>query len=664
MAGYAAEEVVGKAALDILHDRDEVARRAARLSEELCRPVPAGFEVFVAKARLGLADDQEWTCIRKDGVRVPVQLSITAMRDGAGAIIGLLGIAQDISRRREAQARVGQLAADLERRVKERTMDLEASQQRYEILAMVAPVGIYHTTAEGQCNYVNERWCELTGVTAVAAMGEGWAEALHPEDRAVVFEEWNRAVRQRRLFKMEYRYQRPDGRVAWVLGQAAAQRDAADAVVGYVGTVTDITERKHTELVTATFAELGRQLSAADSRRAAAGTIMIAADRLLHFDAALLHLLSTDRQRILRVLTVDTVNGWRTEHPGDSEARDPSLMFRRVLKQGAQLVFRDGPEHAAIPFESFGDAGRKSASLMFVPLRAGENTLGILSLQSYTARAYTKADIELLQSLADHAAGAFERLEAEETLHESEARFRGTFEQAAVGVAHIGLDGRWLRVNDWVCSLVGYPREELMAKTFQDITHPDDLEVDLENVRRMLAGEIAHYGMDKRYFHKDGSLVWIRLTVSLVRAEDGAPLYFISIIQDIRARKSAEDALRQAHHGLETRVRERTAELLRMNTVLHSEVEERKAIEQERERLIQKLQAALAEVKALSGLLPICGWCKKIRDDSGYWNSLEGYLKKSTGVDITHGICPECSAKLVVDLDKLADPLPTQPPAS
>jgi len=142
------------------------------------------------------------------------------------------------------------------------------------------------------------------------------------------------------------------------------------------------------------------------------------------------------------------------------------------------------------------------------------------------------------------------RIEAE--LSESEARFRATFEQAAVGIAHVAPDGRWLRVNRVLCDMVGYSCEELLAKTFQDITHPGDLGPDLEYVRRMLAGEIETYAMDKRYFHKGGSVVWINLTVTLVRSPSGAPDYFIAVIKDITERRRAEDERR----GLEAQLRQ------------------------------------------------------------------------------------------------------------
>ncbi len=139
-----------------------------------------------------------------------------------------------------------------------------------------------------------------------------------------------------------------------------------------------------------------------------------------------------------------------------------------------------------------------------------------------------------------------ERKRVETTLHESEERFRATFEQAAVGIAHIGLDGRFLRVNRKLCEILGYTQAELMRLTFQEITAPDYLDADLENVRKMLAKELTTYIMEKRYVRKDGSLVWANLTVSLAREPKGEPRYFISVIQEISRRKAMEEALRSS----------------------------------------------------------------------------------------------------------------------
>ena len=132
----------------------------------------------------------------------------------------------------------------------------------------------------------------------------------------------------------------------------------------------------------------------------------------------------------------------------------------------------------------------------------------------------------------------------ERALRESQERFRSAFGSAAVGMALVALDGRWLQVNRSLCEIVGYSEEELLTATFQAITHPDDLEADLGYVRQMLDGEIQTYQMEKRYFHKHGQVIWILSSVSLVRDAQDNPLYFISQIQDITARKQADEALR------------------------------------------------------------------------------------------------------------------------
>ena len=144
------------------------------------------------------------------------------------------------------------------------------------------------------------------------------------------------------------------------------------------------------------------------------------------------------------------------------------------------------------------------------------------------------------------------RKAAEDALRESEARFRGIFENAAVGMARVALDGTWLEVNGRLCEITGYTHDELLAKTFQDITHPDDLANDLDNLRQLLAEEIQRYSMDKRYIRKDGGIVWIALTVTIQRDDSGVPLYFISIVRDMTARKQAEEALRASEERFRT----------------------------------------------------------------------------------------------------------------
>jgi diguanylate cyclase (GGDEF)-like protein/PAS domain S-box-containing protein len=141
------------------------------------------------------------------------------------------------------------------------------------------------------------------------------------------------------------------------------------------------------------------------------------------------------------------------------------------------------------------------------------------------------------------------RKQAELALQQSEERFRNAFDTAAIGMAIVGLDGSWLEVNGALCRMLGYTEEELLDKTFVDVTHPDDLDLDLDYVRKLLNGDLEHYQMEKRYFHKTGDVIFVLLSVSLVRNERGEVIHFISQIEDVTARKSESDRIRQmAYH--------------------------------------------------------------------------------------------------------------------
>ena len=173
--------------------------------------------------------------------------------------------------------------------------------------------------------------------------------------------------------------------------------------------------------------------------------------------------------------------------------------------------------------------------------------------------------------------------------------FQNAFDHAAIGMALVAPDGTWLRVNRSVCRMTGYTEAEMLKMRFQDITHPEDLDLDLENVEKMLCGEVTTYQMEKRYLHKSGSIVWGLLSVSLVCDSAGKPLFFISQIQDISARKES----------------------------------------------IERLARADAEVKRLRrGLLKVCAWTKRIEVD-GRWVSIEEFLSQYLQLQLTHGMSDE-----------------------
>ncbi len=136
-----------------------------------------------------------------------------------------------------------------------------------------------------------------------------------------------------------------------------------------------------------------------------------------------------------------------------------------------------------------------------------------------------------------------ERKGAESARRVADEQFRTAFDDAPIGMALVAPDGEWLRVNPALCDIVGYTREELLGKTFQDITHPDDLDADVGLLRQVLSGERSGYQLEKRYLRSTGEVVWALLSVSLVRDASGRPVHFIAQVQDVSERKALEAQL-------------------------------------------------------------------------------------------------------------------------
>lgn len=143
-----------------------------------------------------------------------------------------------------------------------------------------------------------------------------------------------------------------------------------------------------------------------------------------------------------------------------------------------------------------------------------------------------------------------ERKQTEAALRESEERFHQAFESAAIGMALVSLAGHWLQVNRSLCEMLGYSEPDLLDTTFQAVTHPDDLETDLNHLQQLLRGEIRAYQLEKRYLHQSGAIVWGRLSVSVVRNAQSQPLYFVAQIEDITEAKQAEVDRLQAEAAL------------------------------------------------------------------------------------------------------------------
>jgi PAS domain S-box-containing protein len=269
------------------------------------------------------------------------------------------------------------------------------------------------------------------------------------------------------------------------------------------------------------------------------------ASRLLGTPIALVSLVAEDRQFFKSAIGLPEPWASRREAP-------LSFSFcAQVVSTGEQLVVEDARRH---PLLRHSTAIRELGWVAYagVPLvtRDGQ-TVGSFSVVDRMPRLWSERDIALLKDLAASAVTEIElrremarRRQAEQGRRETEEQFNSTFEQSGIGMGVISSDGRWLRVNQALCEMLGATPDELVGFPAETRTHPDDVSADREAIRLLLAGEARAYTVEKRYLTRSGELFWALVNVSLVPAYEGEPPHLIAGIQDITERKQGESALR------------------------------------------------------------------------------------------------------------------------
>jgi PAS domain S-box-containing protein len=392
---------------------------------------------------------------------------------------------------------------------------LQMSEARYRSLVETQTDIISRSDLEGRLTFVNGAYCRMFGVDRDEAVNHSFFPTVLPEDLPVSLAALKAVRVPPYRVATETRHRTPHG-VRWISWENTGVVDGAGNVIELQGIGRDISDRK---LAEASLRENEARLASAIDV-AALGFYEQTGLRITFLD---------DRVRSLLGIPQDqdhfTFDYWKEHlHPDDQQRLlDIAQALLTGRLDGAAAEYRyQHPQHGMVWISH--------STRVLDHNSAGEAVRLIGVMQDIT-----------------------ERKRMEEALRTSEEVSRATFEQAAVGIAHVGIDGRWLRVNDRLCAIAGYSRDELMKLTFQDVTHPDDLETDLDYVRRVLSGEIKTYTMEKRYIRKDRSLTWINLTVSLVRTAAGEPKHFIAVVEDIDERKKAEEEMgrlqRQAWHA-------------------------------------------------------------------------------------------------------------------
>ena len=195
----------------------------------------------------------------------------------------------------------------------------------------------------------------------------------------------------------------------------------------------------------------------------------------------------------------------------------------------------------------------KLESFIGTPIFVNGELYGTLNFSDTSPRQadFSAEEIFIVELMARDLGNAIASVKAQAAIEQNQQKFRNTFERAAMGMAHVSWEGKFIQVNQRLCDIVGYEKNVFVKKTFQEITYPKDLDLDLQYFERLGRGEIDSYSLEKRYIRKDGVIIWVNITVSLVKDSLEQPDYFIATIEDISDRKQAELALEQNRDKLE-----------------------------------------------------------------------------------------------------------------
>ena len=459
------------------------------------------------------------------GIELPVSQVIIAHKDERGEVTHYSTIMRDLSERKRLEQALRQNEERL-RTIIEHSNQLHYAHTPEHVLTYVSPQSREIFDCEPEEALV--RWTEF--VTDHPVNAEGFKHT----------EEAIRTGQRQPPYELELATAR--GRKLWVEVDESPVV-LRGKVVAIVGALTDITTRKRFEQVVQCLTRLGRGLGVASAADPAAQALSDAAQELLGWDACFLEVRSPDLRRAQFVLNFDTIQGCRVAVP--AVAQDAITPIERiVMEQGPQLVLRE-PETKAM-FVPFGDKDRPSLSLLYVPLRHQGRYLGMFSVQSYTPRAYDPGALDLLQTLADHTAGALERLRTEQALRVSEVAYRRLHETMRDAFVQTDMEGRIHDSNRTFQEMVGYSGEELRQTTYQALTPPRWH----NSERRLVQEQILPHGhsevYEKEYVRKDGTVFPVELHTFLLRDEAGEPHGMWAIVRDITERKRAEAALQES----------------------------------------------------------------------------------------------------------------------
>jgi diguanylate cyclase (GGDEF)-like protein/PAS domain S-box-containing protein/putative nucleotidyltransferase with HDIG domain len=486
LIGYTKEEVIGKSFLDLnLLPPDQVPKAAAMLAKNV-QGLPTG--------------PDELTLVRKEGGQVPVEIRTFPVRIGEQTLV--LGIARDITERKRAEEA------------------LRESEERFRSLSTSAPIGIFLTDVDGKTTYANPRLLEIAGLALEESLGYGWAKVIHPDDRQAILQEANKAAGQGRDLSYDIRIVTPGGQLHWAHIHTTPTFSTEGEVIGRVGAVEDITERKRAEEALA--AKTKEYIDTLNLT----GDMIIKLDTdgmLIFVNDAACQSLGRSREEVLGTDAKDII------HPEDLE---------RATRAVEEVIESKGQVKA---FES----------RIVTPLGT--------RVVEWNAHVFVDEEGKFA-GIQITGRDATERRKMEEALRESEARYRLLAENTSDLIWTMDLGLKYTYMSPAITQMRGYTVEEIMAQTVNESMTPASRDVAIKTLAEELAMErmedkdiTRSRKLELEMYCRDGSTIWTEMHMKFLRDFDGNPIGILGTTRDISERKRADEERERLYAELELR---------------------------------------------------------------------------------------------------------------
>jgi PAS domain S-box-containing protein len=443
------------------------------------------------------------------------------------------------------QATIHQQLEDELKKRQETEAKLRASEQNYANLAGSVPVGIFQTDKVGLCLYVNEQWCEISGLTPQQAKGEGWKQGIYVEDRPLVFAEWQQSIEENRPFHLEYRFQRPNGEIIWVYGQSIGELNDQGETIGYIGTITNITLQKQAEnqlhnLIEATAATTGQNFFPALARHIAEALNV------------LFVLVSSKEEQKTQILASWANHGLKDSLREDQLKSPCEGILQQTKTDYQPFIEQCLPDHSDL----------KSLGIKYhlsVPLSDSQGQIiGSLCLFNDQSIPDDQRTKNLLRVFAVRAAAELERERINQALEKLNQKLEQkvvertkalqslheALQYAVEGIARLDTQGRYVSVNPAYAQICGYEPQEMIGMLWPLTVHSEDLAKMEAAYQEMLRSHKVE--VEARGIRKDGSIFYKQVTMVCAYDALGDFLGHHCFMKDISDRKLAELALQES----------------------------------------------------------------------------------------------------------------------